>query len=152
MARPSAVEPDGQWHEFVLGLLGAGEVLLDDLSVIESPDFQHVAMLQNGTFTQGTPGGPNSSRIPNPGPTFARLRHDPPVPAPAAPGSYLAQLSGRPAHRCGSRAGGSSQPALLSRSRITLKPGFRPGIPYSAETATDCRRRREEAKGAQAPT
>lgn len=179
VARPSAVGPDGQWHEFVLGLLGAGEVLLDDLSVIESPDTQPVEMLQNGTFTpgtnswrilgnhrgeviddpdqpgnrvlrltatggtehmsnhaettfvgnrdvvngreylirfrakwlwgsrqlhtrlyfnrlarttlldaprvQGTPGRPNPTRVPNLGPTFARLRHDPPVPAPATP-------------------------------------------------------------------
>ena len=36
-AAASAVGPDGQWKEFVLGLLDKGEVLLDDISVVEAP-------------------------------------------------------------------------------------------------------------------
>jgi hypothetical protein len=33
----SPVGPDGQWEELVLGLLDAGEVLIDDLSVVRDP-------------------------------------------------------------------------------------------------------------------
>ena len=53
-AAASAVGPDGQWKEFVLGLLDQGEVLLDDLSVIEAPAGAAVSLLQNGTFDTGT--------------------------------------------------------------------------------------------------
>lgn len=42
-----------QWNEFVIGLLEAGECLIDDLHVIESPDFSPVEMLQNGSFETG---------------------------------------------------------------------------------------------------
>ncbi len=41
------------WNEFVMGLLDAGECLIDDLSVIESPDTAPVEMLQNGSFESG---------------------------------------------------------------------------------------------------
>lgn len=41
------------WKEFAMGLLDAGECLIDDLSVIESPDTAPVQMLQNGTFENG---------------------------------------------------------------------------------------------------
>ena len=41
------------WNEFVLGLLEAGEVLLDDLSVIENPNSAPRELLQNGSFQQG---------------------------------------------------------------------------------------------------
>jgi hypothetical protein len=41
------------WKEFVLGLLEAGECLLDDLSVVESPGSAPVQMLQNGSFENG---------------------------------------------------------------------------------------------------
>jgi hypothetical protein len=51
VAAASSVGPDGQWKEFVLGLMDKGEVLLDDLSVIESPATAPVQMLQNGTFS-----------------------------------------------------------------------------------------------------
>ncbi len=37
-ARPSAVGPDDQWHEFIVGLLDGGAVLLDDIQVVEDPD------------------------------------------------------------------------------------------------------------------
>ena len=49
-AAPSAVGPDGQWHEFVLGLLDKGEVLLDDISVVETPTTTPVELIQNGGF------------------------------------------------------------------------------------------------------
>lgn len=51
VAAASPVGPDGQWHEFVLGLLDKGEVLLDDISVIQSPATSPVQLLQNGAFT-----------------------------------------------------------------------------------------------------
>src|SRR5262249_39530355 len=41
------------WNEFVLGLLDAGECLLDDIHVVESPSTAPVEMLQNGTFESG---------------------------------------------------------------------------------------------------
>ncbi|MFH1532883.1 MAG: lamin tail domain-containing protein [Pseudomonadota bacterium] len=50
IVQPSLVGPDGQWKELVLGLLDAGEVLLDDLSLIEDPEGVAIEMLQNGTF------------------------------------------------------------------------------------------------------
>ena len=40
------------FHEFVLGLLGEGEVLLDDIRVTEDPDGRSVPFLQNGDFEQ----------------------------------------------------------------------------------------------------
>ncbi len=52
----SAAGPDGQWQEFVLGLIDAGEVLLDDLSVIEDPAGARVQVLQNGSFQADTVG------------------------------------------------------------------------------------------------
>ena len=41
------------WRELVLGLLDAGEVLLDDISVIESPNGSAVQLIQNRTFESG---------------------------------------------------------------------------------------------------
>jgi hypothetical protein len=48
----SATGPDGQWREFVIGLLAAGEVLLDDITVTTNG----VQILTNGTFTAGLTG------------------------------------------------------------------------------------------------
>ncbi|HSA00357.1 MAG TPA: lamin tail domain-containing protein, partial [Candidatus Paceibacterota bacterium] len=42
-----------QWREFVLGLLDAGECLIDDLSVVENPSGTPVQLLQNGNFETG---------------------------------------------------------------------------------------------------
>jgi hypothetical protein len=42
-----------RWNEFVLGLLDAGEVLIDDLSVIEAPETAPRELLQDGTFERG---------------------------------------------------------------------------------------------------
>jgi hypothetical protein len=53
-ARSSSVGPDGQWHELALGLLDAGEVLLDDIRVTEDPDATARPLIQNGDFESGT--------------------------------------------------------------------------------------------------
>ena len=53
-AMSSAVGPDGQWNEFILGLLDAGEILLDDIKVIEDPRGSAIQLIQNGTFESGT--------------------------------------------------------------------------------------------------
>src|SRR6185503_10908913 len=42
-----------RWNEFVLGLLNSGEVLLDDISVIESPASAPRELMQNGSFESG---------------------------------------------------------------------------------------------------
>ncbi len=55
-AAASAVGPDGQWREFVLGMLDAGELLIDDVSVTENPDSSAVAMISGGNFESGTSG------------------------------------------------------------------------------------------------
>jgi hypothetical protein len=44
------------WKEFVLGLLDAGECLIDDIHVVESPTGTRVEFLQNGTFENGLVG------------------------------------------------------------------------------------------------
>ncbi|RIK84361.1 MAG: hypothetical protein DCC68_01385 [Planctomycetota bacterium] len=64
VAQPSAVGPDGQWNEFVLGLLDEGEVLLDDLHVVQSPNGAAIELLQNGTFENDVLGSnPASWRV-----------------------------------------------------------------------------------------
>lgn len=53
------VQPDGfgeRYHEFILGLLDSGVVLIDDISVIRDPDGAAVQMIQNGTFESDTLG------------------------------------------------------------------------------------------------
>lgn len=49
-AESSVVGPDGAWEELVVGLLDAGEVLVDDLSVVRDPDGAAVEILRNGSF------------------------------------------------------------------------------------------------------
>ncbi len=42
------------WHELALGFLdGAGEVLIDDIRVVQAPDGAATEMIQNGTFDDG---------------------------------------------------------------------------------------------------
>jgi len=41
------------WNEFAMGLLDAGECLIDDLSVVESPSGTPIQFLQNGNFETG---------------------------------------------------------------------------------------------------
>lgn len=54
IAARSPVGDDGLYREFVLGLLDQGEILLDDLRVIEDPSGAAVDLLQNGDFSKGT--------------------------------------------------------------------------------------------------
>jgi hypothetical protein len=42
-----------QWNEFIIGLLDSGEVLLDDISVIDLTVGANAQVLQNGTFEGG---------------------------------------------------------------------------------------------------
>ncbi len=55
-ASASAVGPDGQWNEFILGLLDQGEVWIDDVAVTENPGSGNVAMVSGGTFESGAGG------------------------------------------------------------------------------------------------
>ncbi len=43
-----------RWNELVMGLLDAGEALVDDLHAVETPDTTPKELLQNGTFAAGT--------------------------------------------------------------------------------------------------
>ncbi len=56
VSTPSSVGPDGQWREFIFGLLDTGEVLLDDITVMENPASTNVAMISNGNFESGSTG------------------------------------------------------------------------------------------------
>jgi hypothetical protein len=55
-ASASSVGPDGEWREFIFGLLDSGDVLLDDITVTESPDTAPVAMITGGNFQSGLTG------------------------------------------------------------------------------------------------
>ena len=56
--RGIANEPPGSnnpsvWEEFIFGLLDSGEILIDDVSVVEDPDGAAVERVQNGSFESG---------------------------------------------------------------------------------------------------
>lgn len=54
VARTPIVGSPSSWHELLLGLVdGPGEVLLDDISVIENPATTPVQFIQNGGFDDG---------------------------------------------------------------------------------------------------
>ena len=57
-AEPPGSNNPSDWHEFLLGLLDAGEVLIDDISVREDPTGANVQVIQNGTFESDTIGQP----------------------------------------------------------------------------------------------
>ncbi len=67
--RATAREPSGAnnpagFHELIIGLLDEGEVLLDDIRVIEDPEGSAVNRLQNGSFETDTVGtSPTAWRI-----------------------------------------------------------------------------------------
>ena len=46
--------PDSQWREFNMGLLGRGEMLIDDISVIEDPDGAAAQKLTDSTFNNAS--------------------------------------------------------------------------------------------------
>ncbi len=52
---PGGTQPT-QWNDFIFGLLDAGECLVDDLSVVESPGGAPVTMVGNGDFESGLSG------------------------------------------------------------------------------------------------
>jgi len=45
-----------QWNDFVLGLLGDGECLIDDISVVQSPTSNPLQCIANGNFEAGLAG------------------------------------------------------------------------------------------------
>jgi hypothetical protein len=45
-----------QWNDFTFGLLGAGECLVDDISVIETPATTAIQIVANGGFENGLTG------------------------------------------------------------------------------------------------
>ena len=51
---PTHTPPINGFHELRLGLLDSGEVLIDDVSVIENPAGSNRELMQNGSFTSGT--------------------------------------------------------------------------------------------------
>ncbi len=53
VAAASRVGPDNQWRDFIIGLNDSGEVLIDDITVTESPGGSPVAMLSNSDFESG---------------------------------------------------------------------------------------------------
>ncbi len=64
IAEASAVGPDNQWQEFVMGLLAPGEVLLDDIRVVAAPGGDEREFIQNTTFEQDAIGSePDHWRI-----------------------------------------------------------------------------------------
>ncbi len=67
-AIPAASGQPTQWQDFILGLQSAGECLIDDLSVVQSPATAPVQVIANGDFSSGlsgwrTLGTHNRSRI-----------------------------------------------------------------------------------------
>ncbi len=82
IAEPSAVGPDGRWHELVIGLLDAGEVLLDDVSVTRDPDGARIEMVPAGGFD----GGAAAWRL------LGNHRHSEVVPDPDDPGNPVLRL------------------------------------------------------------
>ncbi|MBN2182890.1 MAG: lamin tail domain-containing protein, partial [Sedimentisphaerales bacterium] len=52
-ASASPVGPDSQWQDFVLGLLDASEVLLDDISIIEDPGGADTELISTRDFENG---------------------------------------------------------------------------------------------------
>jgi len=82
ISTPSSLGDDAQWQELVIGLLDEGEVLLDDISVVEDPDGAAVELLPNGTFDIG----PASWRI------IGNHRHSDGFMDPENPGNYVLKL------------------------------------------------------------
>ena len=52
-ASRSRVGPDNQWREFNMGMLTAGEILIDDISVIEEPNGSAEELITDGGFDSG---------------------------------------------------------------------------------------------------
>ncbi len=83
VAGASTVGPDSQWKEFVFGLLDSGDVLLDDIHVIERPGVAPVEMVSGGDFESGLTGW----RF------LGNHRHAELIPDPDAPGNTVLHLA-----------------------------------------------------------
>lgn len=83
VAAPSAVGPDGQWHELLLGLLDAGVVLLDDVSVRVDPAAGGPELVTGGDFESGA----GAFRI------IGNHRHSEVVIDPDDPGNHVLRLA-----------------------------------------------------------
>lgn len=81
VAQASAVGPDGQWQELVLGLLDDGVALIDDVSVIEDPDGAAIPVVQDGFE-----GGAGAWRL------LGTHRHSSVVPDPDDPANPVLRL------------------------------------------------------------
>ena len=55
---PIVFDPPINFHEFVMGLLSAGEIWIDNISVIDTPGGDGTELIQNGSFETDVPGGP----------------------------------------------------------------------------------------------
>ena len=82
VATTSGPRQPTQWNEFIIGLLDEGEILIDDISVIESPGGAEVQFVSNGTFSSGS----TDWRI------IGNHRHSEVVPDPDAPGNNVLRL------------------------------------------------------------
>src|SRR4029079_9368189 len=54
MAAPSVNGDTTRWNEFIFGLHERGSMMIDDISVIESPTGANRELIQNGNFESGT--------------------------------------------------------------------------------------------------
>jgi hypothetical protein len=84
VAEPSVVGPDGTWEELVLGMLDAGEVLLDDVHVVADPGGVAREMVANGGF-DAAPAGARWRLLGN-------HRHSEIVPDPEDPSNPVLRL------------------------------------------------------------
>ncbi|MBK7191574.1 MAG: lamin tail domain-containing protein [Myxococcales bacterium] len=82
VATPSAVGPDGAWQELVIGLLDAGEVLIDDVSVVVDPAGAATELIADGAFEAGAAG----FRL------LGNHRHGEVIDDPTAPGNHVLRL------------------------------------------------------------
>jgi hypothetical protein len=73
------------WNEFRLGMLRAGEVLIDDVSVVRDPDGAAQELIQNGSFSSGA----TKWRI------LGNHRHSNVIPEPGNPGNNVLHLNAK---------------------------------------------------------
>ncbi len=83
VAQPSSVGPDGTYQEFLIGMLDAGTVLIDDVSVIEDPAGLKRELIQNGKFEAG---GATAWRL------LGNHRHASVIQDPTSPGNHVLRL------------------------------------------------------------
>jgi hypothetical protein len=55
-SEPAGTNNPGNWHEFLIGFLDAGEALIDDISVVEDPAGAGIQLITNGGFDQESVG------------------------------------------------------------------------------------------------